>query len=186
MEELLTTMKRRIFVALPISPSLQKAIARWQKGHAAWPIRWAKPESLHITLIPPWWVEDPRPVLSLLEGDTLKRCHLFDEFALTFHRVTFGPDPKRPRLIWAEGDVPPELLQLKRRLEEALQQPSEKRAFKLHLTLARFRPDSFPNFPAKALDEKIDWQEEVKSLALLESHLSPAGATYEQLAVFPL
>lgn len=179
-------MKRRIFVALPLSRSLQKTVRRWQKDHTRLPVRWIKPENLHLTLIPPWWVADPTPVWHLLEGDTFKRCHLFDGLALTLERVAFGPTPQRPRLIWAMGKTSPKLIKLKKQLEETLRRPAAKRPFKPHLTLARFRAGDFPRFPGPTLEEEIDWREKVKSFALLESHLSPTGVTYEKLAVFPL
>lgn len=178
-------MKRRIFVALLISPSLKKTITAWQKAHANLPVRWIKTENLHVTIIPPWWMDDPKPVLSLLKGLALERPGLLEGLTVTFDRVVFGPDPKKPRLIWAVGETPPTVVELKKGLEKILRQPTEKRPFKPHLTLARFREKDFARFPPQKLNEKIRWQATVKSFALMESHLSPTGAAYKKLALFP-
>ncbi|MBI5732093.1 MAG: RNA 2',3'-cyclic phosphodiesterase [Candidatus Magasanikbacteria bacterium] len=172
-------MSRRIFVALKISQRLGEKISDWEKGFPALPVRWLAPRNLHITLIPPWYEDDWEGVsrkLKKLEG-------LFkEEMRLRFEEVAFGPDFRNPRLIWAKGETPETLLKLKKALEDVLNRKAEKRPFRLHLTLARFRPEEFEFFPRRRLAEKICWQEKVVSFTLMESHLSPRGAEYEALA----
>lgn len=169
-------MKHRIFVAVGIGEPLQKEIFSWAGQYQKLPVRWLSGKNLHITLVPPWYEEDVEKVKSVL-----RRVHGTAHFEIVFTRVSFGPDPRRPRLIWAEGEVPPELAELKKNVEIALHIAPEKRPFRLHLTLARFREEDFPRFAVKKLDERVGWRDAVRSFVLMESHLSQAGADYEVL-----
>lgn len=170
--------KRRVFVAIGVSPKLQETIVEWEKNYQKLPVRWLAPKNLHITLIPPWYEENVEGVaksLSFLEGKP-------GSFEMEFDKVTYGPDPRRPRLIWAEGKAPEKIVRLKSELEKMLTKEPEQRPFiRLHLTIARFRPEYFVNFPIKTLDEKVFWQDTVTSFVLMESHLSRSGADYEVL-----
>lgn len=170
-------MKRRVFVAVGISNKLRNEISAWQKSYQDLPVRWVKPNNLHITLIPPWYVTKVDGLNS-----HLKSCkNTVEPFTITFTELTFGPNPKKPRLIWANGEVPLEIITLKSKLEEVLQKKSEKRAFVTHLTIARFKEKDYLKFPVKSLNAKVLWEEKVSSFLLMESHLRRGGASYEIL-----
>lgn len=183
-------IKKRIFFAVSVSEDLQKEILKWQKKYLGsqpsfakateGKIRWLAGKNLHITLIPPWYTGDVESVIKKLKNLEIK------SFNIEFNRVTYGPDPKRPRLIWAEDKAPKGILELKSRLEEILDKKPEKRPFTLHLTIARFRPETFSSFSIQQLDERVLWQEKVNSFVLMEAHLSPKGADYEILETFNL
>jgi len=171
------TGKKRIFVAVGISKPLQETILLWQVAHAKLPVRWLTGKNLHVTLIPPWYAEEiaeARELLRTIEG----RPRPID---IEFTKVTFGPDPARPRLIWAEGFTPQPLIALKKMTEAALGQKPEARPFRLHLTLARFREEDFPAFPVRTLSETVAWRDTIHSFLLMESHLSRSGADYKIL-----
>jgi len=179
---------KRIFIALPITtePEIDwSSELREEKS-----IRWIKPKNLHITLVPPWYVADSRMEAQLdrapeslpLVAQRLKSLEgKLTSFEMRFDRVRFGPDPRKPRLIWAEGETPQQLQELKTKIEKRLEREPEDRPFKLHVTLARFRPENFFRFPVKVLDKEIEWSEQVKAFVLMESHLSPKGAEYKVL-----
>lgn len=175
-------MKHRIFVALPISAALQEEIVEWEKKFSTLPVRWLHGKNLHITLVPPWYEENVEKIKEILQ----KVHGAIGSFEIEFEKVTYGPDPRRPRLIWAEGSTPKELVTLTTKIEEALGVTPESRPFRLHLTLARFRPEDLSQFPIKKLDEPVSWHDTVRSFVLMESHLSPAGADYEVLGEFAL
>lgn len=197
---------RRIFIALPISEKLQNEILAWkEKWLKSQPavalakvskIRWLSGKNLHITLIPPWYVSEGelKNVIASLakqsEIATPRQSGAHDDskndFKIKFEKVEYGPDPHRPRLIWASGETPQQALDLKKRLENLLSPKSEYRPWKLHLTLARFAEEDFATFLIKKLDEKIDWQEKVDSIVIMESHLSRNGANYEILKKIPI
>lgn len=181
------TEKRRVFVAIKISERLQGEIAAWEDALLGEPpfshpsmaaIRWLRGKNLHITLVPPWYENDAEAASAALRNAVAGRAA---PFAASFHSVAFGPDPRRPRLIWASGEAPPALLELRSLAERAAGARPETRPFRLHLTLARFREEDFPRFGARTLAARVTWRDEVRSIVLMESHLSPEGADYEVL-----
>jgi len=169
----------RVFVAVPISAGLQAEIFNWRKRLKNLPVRWLDGENLHITLVPPWYAEENDiPKLGELLGETAKGKKVF---RVIFRNVSFGPDSKRPRLIWADGDAVPAASRLKEDAEKLFGVKSEYRPWKMHLTIARFKEEDFAGFPLKKLDEKVSWEMEASSVVLMQSHLSPQGADYEVL-----
>lgn len=179
---------KRIFIALPITkePEIDWPLKLREEKF----IRWIKPKNLHITLVPPWYVADSRMEAQLdrepeslpLVAQRLKSLEgKLTSFEMRFDRVRFGPDPKKPRLIWAEGETPQQLWELKTEIEKRLEREPEDRPFRLHVTLARFRAEDFSHFPVKELDKEIEWSEQVKAFVLMESRLSPKGAEYKVL-----
>lgn len=169
-------MKQRLFVALSISDNLKEQILAWQKKYNHLPVRWIKSENLHITLIPPWYEENLKSKIENL--GSLKKLQ---PMTLNFNKIEFGPTKYQPRLIWTSGETPKELPFLKEKLETILERKAEKRHFLTHLTIARFRPEHFANFPIKELNEEIAWQDKIDSLILFESILKRTGAEYMPL-----
>lgn len=115
----------RVFVALPISGGLQADILAWEEIFQHLPVRWLDGKNLHITLVPPWHVED---------ADIPKPCKLLEEvakntktFEVKFQKVSFGSDPKHPRFIWAEGEAPEAAERFKKISEETFGVKSEYR-----------------------------------------------------------
>ncbi len=173
-------MSKRVFVTLYPSDEFREKVVAWEEKYKTLPVRWLQGKNLHITLIPPWYVEDVDAVQLVL--DAWAKNKPTEPFTIRFHSVSFGPDPRRPRLIWASGKTPRELLKLKAGIEKTLHYESGLRDFKLHLTLARFREEDFPVFSVTTLNETVAWEDTVDSFVLMESHLSRAGADYEILA----
>lgn len=173
-------MKRRVFVATPIPEEIQEKIIKWQGDHANFVVRWIKPENLHITLVPPWYVteDELQQMILILE----KISKTTEPFEVNFDKILLGPPGQPPRLIWAEGKTSEEFTRLKGLAEEMLLDAStgffakEKRPAKLHLTLARFRPENFKK-PSE-LREEIDWSFELQEINFMESELKRTGAEY--------
>lgn len=168
---------RRIFVAIAVSAATQKKAQEWESSYQNLPVRWLAPKNLHVTLIPPWYEDNVERVKSILRSAVGSA----KPFTISFDRVEFGPNLRQPRLIWTHGSCPPEILALRMGIARVLDHELEKRPFTTHLTLARFRPEEFSNFPIKNISESVDWREEVGSFVLMESHLYPDGAEYEVL-----
>lgn len=172
----------RIFIAIPISKKLQKEVKKYREFYPDLKIRWLEGKNLHITLIPPWEeknVEKVKAVLRPLENK-------FSQFEIEFKSVFFGPNQYNPRLIWATGKAPEQIVKLKKDLESALKMPSGKNEFLLHLTLSRFRPEDFRNFSVKKINDEINWQDTANEFVIMRSHLSRSGADYEILKRFKL
>jgi 2'-5' RNA ligase len=173
---------KRIFIALPIGGDLIAQIDSWKKPNADLPVRWLQGKNLHITLMPPWEEEYPDDVIAKLE----KMPREIGPISLEFNGTAYGPDAIHPRLIWATGEAPKELNQLKHQVEEAIHRHPDRKRFLQHLTLARFRPDTFKNFPEHHLEKRIHWKTTISSIVVMESKLLPTGADYTVLADIPL
>ena len=100
------------------------------------------------------------------------------------------PSRTRVRVLWIGLDDPDGLLAaLAADLDRAFEPlgfPAEGRAYTPHLTLARFKlpvplRSGFPEIDTSGVKPF-----EVEDIVLFRSHLSPKGARYEVMAVFPL
>lgn len=175
-------MSRRVFIGAKPSTKLVSQVLAWQKNWQTLPVRWLTEDQFHITVVPPWNERNVKEVTDLLQATTYK----LQPIEIHFSKVSFGPSPLAPRLVWAEGPAPAELATLKDQLEKTLGLGPMRRAFTLHLTLARFRPEDFVNFSIQHLEEAVDWQDTISSFALIESFLKPDGVEYQTLATYDL
>lgn len=168
----------RVFVGIPVSEEFQLRVFSWEEKFGALPVKWARGKNLHITLVPPWYAEGADCAVGELSD--IKTS--VKPFTLRFDRVVYGPRPEEPRLIWAETKIIPEdIFNLKSSAETVFGQRPEKRPYKPHLTLARFKTEEFASFQVKKLEEAVDWEMEVNSVVLYESKLYHSGAEYEIL-----
>lgn len=171
-------MSKRVFVGIPASKELKLKIRKWtDKNLKELKVRIIPSKNLHITLIPPWNEENIDDVSRKLEE--VKKN--FIPFEIGFEKIFFGPSKKRPRLIWLEGKPNKKLFILKKELEKILDKKSEKRPSLPHITIARFKPRDFRQFPIKQLDEEINWRYRVVSFCLYKSKTLPSGAVYKIL-----
>ncbi|MFA6476064.1 MAG: 2'-5' RNA ligase family protein [Candidatus Paceibacterota bacterium] len=177
---------KRLFIAVPVKGPLLEAALAWQANHVGWPVNWLEGEAFHITVVSPW-VEADVPVLvnkldeftaSVLSGQISIKS-----FAISFFKVVFGPNRFAPRLIWAEGEPPVPLLELKNRLEQALAKP-DNRFYRLHLTLARFLAADFGPAGLPDLFDRVEWKSDVDSFVLFESIMKPEGPEYIKIKEF--
>ncbi|MFC1595071.1 RNA 2',3'-cyclic phosphodiesterase [Patescibacteria group bacterium] len=170
---------KRIFIAISISEGLQNKILEWGKSYENLPVRWLKGKNLHITLIPPWYCEEEKiQDIEKIIDEVLKKISSFE---IVFRKISYGPNLRQPRLIWIEAEPQKIASNLKTELEKSLGKKAEHRPWLVHMTLARFRPETFSSFPIKKLDEIINWEEKVESAVIMESMLSPTGADYKIL-----
>ncbi len=170
-------MKKRVFLACLLSLSLQEKIEAWQKKYGDLPVRWIAKKNLHLTLIPPWYEANLEGLITRIQKEPLS----INPFALKIEQVEFGPNPKKPRLIWTKGETPQELVKVKRTLELKLNKTPEKRKFSPHITLARFSLEQWKAFNSKKLNEKVAWREKINSFCLMESVLKKTGADYREI-----
>ncbi len=167
----------RVFLGIPLGPVLEDKIAAWQAAPAGFRVRWIKGGDLHVTLFPPWSEEDVAAVIERLRGLVPPST-----FSANFRGISFGPNTRLPRLIWAYGPPPPELFDLRDALERTLGVEVDARwDFALHVTLARFHPEDLRAFPVQHLEETIDWSLRVDQIALYSSKPSAEGSGYRIL-----
>lgn len=174
---------RRVFVGLPACRELAEAAGEFRRAHAGLKVRWARSENLHLTLVPPWQCLDVEVACRALSEAAASQS----SFEVLFERVSFGPDPRRPRLIWATGTAPAGMPEFARGLLAATGAPGESREpFLLHLTIARFNSHDLKAMGARKLREPASWPGTLDALSLYESHLKPGGAEYRELCRFRL
>lgn len=172
-------MKKRVFIGIFASPELKRKIFDLKNKFKDLPVRWMRDENLHLTLLPPIYLDD-KQIVEMLEKLKLLENKI-GEFEIQFNRVSLGPTLRRPRLIWAEGEENQKLDGLKRQITQILDYHQDKRPFLPHLTLARFKPKN-----PVIINEKVDWQEVAISFSIIQSECLEKGAVYIPLATIDL
>jgi RNA 2',3'-cyclic 3'-phosphodiesterase len=122
----------RVFVALKMAPPTADELAGSAKEIEQFPVRLIAPADIHLTLVPPWNEISISDAVAKLRR-VAAEC---GEFTLEFRRIGYGPEPKRPRLLWVECAATLELAQLHAMSLVAFGQVDE-RSFRPHVTLAR-------------------------------------------------
>jgi 2'-5' RNA ligase len=186
----------RLFVACELPQPARDALALIQnelRAKGAAPLRWVRPEGIHLTLK----FLGSVPLSQLEPIDNALAAAIDAPFTLSLRLGAAGSFGGRQRLrvVWVslEGDVE-ELVRLADRVERALEPlgfPREKRAYSPHLTLARV-PDHATVDERLRLASLLDSYRppplpsiEVSTVSLMQSFLEQTGARYQCLAEFP-
>lgn len=182
----------RLFVAIAISgdvaAELGALLGRWQE--ADWPVKWVRPEGLHLTL--KFLGEVSEEQYPPLVDTVAQAVEGTPPITLTLTEVGAFPTVPRARVLWAglENDVALELLV--HRLEQgagALGFPLEGRPYRPHVTLGRIRDGQRLGSSAVQAIQQADVAP-VSCLAgavqLYQSHAGGGGARYDVRATFPL
>lgn len=136
----------RLFVALDVTEEIRTHIVRFIEGvrNFAPDVRWAAPESLHITL--KFIGEKPEDSVSQII-QTLAPIRS-TPIQLNFRGYGFFPTPCSARVFWVGIEPTPNLPNLAKNVEDslaALNIPKEDHVFSPHLTLARGGKSAAPN-----------------------------------------
>jgi len=99
----------RVFIGIKASKILQKRVARWQREHRDLPVRWIKNRNLHLTLVPPWYEDDPVKAVSKLKTVRYKKGTItFDRVGINFkHKVIWIGKPTQHVTIARFKDAKP-------------------------------------------------------------------------------
>jgi len=184
----------RSFLAfeLPVEIREQIRVISKELKKMALPVRWVKVDNIHLTILFLGSVDEDTI------GDIKEKVNVavkeFSAFKTKLNAVGAFPHWKRPRVIWIglNGDIG-RLSNLRNELQEELKVLGfipEKRPFKPHLTLGRF----------KGLidrDEDMKWildryrainsdLYQLNELILCKSDLKPDGPVYTKMATWPL
>jgi RNA 2',3'-cyclic 3'-phosphodiesterase len=187
-------MTIRSFLAFELPPEIKDQVRKISEDlkRSKMDVRWVKPDNIHLTIV---FLGDVREGdISAIVREIEQVCFGFHPFDVFLNGLGLFPDKKRPRVIWAgyNGDIE-RMSGLRDVLHERLAPfdiKEEKRTFKPHLTLGRFRN------PAKAdpqLDEILlrykDFSSpnfQVGELVLFRSELKPQGPEYKKLESWPM
>jgi RNA 2',3'-cyclic 3'-phosphodiesterase len=174
----------RVFIALNLERAVRTQLHRaleplHQRG---WPVRWAAPAALHLTL----------RFLGDVEGADIERI----ESALRAIAAKHGPQQlelggfgafpslRRATVLWV-GVAAPSLMALQRDVDLAVSRLGygrEDKPFRPHITVARLQGGGRPIDVERATAE-FDYANTVTvaTMDLMRSHLKPDGAQYEAL-----
>ncbi len=166
----------RVFVGLKIAPEITSKLAELAAGLEKLSVRPVAPPDIHLTLVPPWnegSIPDAIAKLGRVAGS-------FDAFWLIFRHVGYGPQPRRPRLLWADCAVNDEIAAVRMALLEAFEQLDE-RPFQPHVTLARIRSNGVIIARKYPIDRPLSLTQHVESIELFQSP-QPGERGYRVLA----
>ena len=180
----------RLFAALPVSGAAREELAGVieRLSREAWPVRWARPEGLHLTVkflgeVPP---EREPSIAQALAGAVTGMTPL----PLAAREFGGFPTLERARVLWCGYDAEPALELLVDRVErafEALGFAVEGRPFRAHVTLGRVREGG--RLPAAGVTEldalrpTADFTAE--ALVLYQSVSAPGGPRYTPRLTLP-
>jgi RNA 2',3'-cyclic 3'-phosphodiesterase len=182
-------MAVRSFLAFELPLEIKDQVRRISEDlkKAKLDVRWVKPENIHLTIVFLGDVHDGD--ISAISREVEQVCFGFHPFDFNLKGLGLFPDRRRPRILWAgyEGDVE-RVSSLRDVLCDRLMPfniKEEKRQFKPHLTLGRFRN---PGRAGANLDEILIRHEglsspvfQARELILFKSELKPQGPEYTKL-----
>lgn len=182
----------RAFIGVRIDPAVVQAIslAQTRLERSLSGVRWVGQENLHFTVkfLGSIAEEKAAPIAEALE----EALQLFPRFPILARGMGVFPDIRRARVIWVglEGE---RLASLAAQVETALEPigfAPEKRAFKPHLTIGRWRDSRVR--PEVLKNELESWkghefgQSWIEEVIFFQSLLKPEGAVYGSLKTIRL
>ncbi len=189
----------RLFIAINLSPelldSLQQVQRQLQRKLAAYPLRWARPEGIHLTLK---FLGDTEIARIDEVSDALMQVgRRHAPFELSVGRLGMFPNASRPNVLWVGVNDEDRLLQqLAADVDKTMARlgwKRERRPFQGHLTLARVKKQATPRERRElgALIKTLQGYERlgtlpVASIHLMRSHLHPQGAIYTAIRTIRL
>jgi 2'-5' RNA ligase len=174
----------RLFFGLEIPSQIKDRLLEARSAVSG--AKWQSAEQLHITLLFLGSVEEPH----LEAVANAAREIQFEPFELSVAGLGCFGQPRRPRNLWAgvQPRAPVEVLNqaLGRRME-CLGFDAERRAFRPHVTLARFKrqPGSVEGLLGEHGESEFG-QFAVTEFVLFSSKQGPTGSVYTVLERFPL
>ena len=184
----------RSFLAFELPPEIREEIGTISRElrKSRLPARWVREENIHLTIVFLGSI-DENVVEDLKErvGSVVKG---FTGFKARLSGVGVFPNRRRPQVLWTglDGDIEG-LSRLRDELQDALKVfglREEKRPFRAHLTLGRFKDRLDNDEELKGiLDRYHDIASELCSLdelVLFKSDLKPGGPVYTKMATWPL
>ena len=187
-------MEIRSFLAFEMPVKIREIVSRALKEMKKLPldVRWVRAENIHITVVFMGNIseDDITPI-----GEAVSKiCNRYGPFNVTLTGSGIFGSLRNPRVIWIglDGDLK-RMSYFRNSLQKNLTPfgiKEEKRRFKPHLTLGRFRKGTGP---IAHMDKLLSKYQDIDSpacaveeLILFKSELRPGGAVYSRLEAWPL
>lgn len=184
----------RLFIALDIPADVRERLNQYVERVRIYApdARWARIESLHVTLKFIGEVSD----VKVQEIKTALTDVKASPFAIDFKEIGFFPAPKSARVFWAGVHAPDDLKQLAVATESAVERVGierEKRPYHAHLTLARAPEGGASKHCFRLLQERLSAEPApqfgtmtAQEFFLYQSQIMRGGARYTKLQRFAL
>ena len=188
--------KIRLFIAINLPKGIKDAIGDCRRKLASQldgrSVRWTRSEQLHITLKFIGYVTED--FVAEITNVMTTACQGTGPLRLRAEGLGCFPRVRSPRVFWVgiSGNIEP-LLALQKRIDASTEQwaEPEEREFTPHLTLARLKEPR--PMDVRAIVSFVERNQaahfgewEARQVDLMQSVLSPSGATYCCLASVPL
>jgi len=166
----------RVFVGVKIAPEIAHELALLARSLERFSVRLVSTNDIHLTLVPPWNEASIPTAVEKLRAVADR----FGAFALIFQHLSYGPQPRRPRLLWAECVANDGVTLLRATLLQSFGQDDD-RPFRPHMTLARIRGNGAAIARRQPIDQELSFTQQVGSIELFQSP-PPGGSGYQILA----
>lgn len=179
-------MEIRSFLAFELPAGIKKTVARisGEVQHSGLDARWVKPENIHLTVVFMGTIKTEN--IGSLGEEVQKVCSGYGSFDIALKGMGCFPSRQRPRVLWIglDGNLG-RMSQFRDDLQRSLKAfgiKEERRRFKPHLTLGRFRSTRKTGSELeeilKAYEVLQSPFESLSELFLFKSELKPGGAVY--------
>lgn len=184
-------MEIRSFLAFDLPDDIMDQVTLFSKEIKRSPlnVKWVNVKNIHLTVV--FMGNIKANNIPEIEENIEKVCSRYSKFDLSLRGPGVFPNIRRPRVIWLglEGDL--ERMSFFRDALQKQLQPfgikQEKRKFKPHLTLGRFRKTK-NNINNSLLEDILIHNKDLSSpvvvlnrLFFIKSELKPSGAEYTKL-----
>ena len=187
-------MEIRSFLAFELPADIKKTVKKvlGEVRQSDLNARWVKAENIHLTVV---FLGNVNTAEVESIGEKVRGvCRGYGTFDIALKGIGCFPNSRRPRVLWLglDGDIK-RMSHLRDALQGSLRDfgiKEEKRPFRPHLTLGRFRsPLKKSSDLEVVLSNYGEVESQVESLGelyLFKSDLKPGGAVYTKLKSFPL
>jgi len=189
-------MKKRIFISIGIPEGAKNKLVSFVEEinnsfthfNDFCPVKWTRRENLHVTLffLGEIEIEEIPSIFGIVEEIASRH----DAFRMELKNISYGPNEKNPKMLWAKGEKSEELTKLQQDLEKNLLNIREPdNGFAPHITLGRITQWEFKKIDLEErpeVNKDIDISFTVDSIDIMESELKKGGARYTVLKSFGL
>lgn len=181
----MSVSRKRLFFALDLPEGALRACDEFRNTHKDLPVRWVPIENLHLTVL--FLGSVPETKLPELTKSARKVVSPARSTPIQLISFDWGPPKTTARMIWLNGEADEEWNRIKDQLRNtakvlAIYQETDERSFTPHTTIARMEPTPRRTLQNIATPFRFGFMP--KDILLMESKLSPKGATYAVIERF--
>jgi len=178
--------KRKIFIEIEVPNQVKKRLVERTEKWQNLPIKWARQENLHITLLFLGYVDESvMPDICQKVSEAASKIESFD---IQFNKIEIGPSPEKPQTVWFAGEPSEELKNLYEAVEKELDIfQTEKKQFRPHITLGKIKKGKWEELAqTPVIEESFKISFSVDNIFVMESSAEEGGQEYHVIESCPL